>query len=59
MLKKIAYPGVKLEDKKWLIASLAAGIAVLAAVISVLVYFSKKDNGEETEIEAEEDCFID
>ena len=57
MLKKIAYPGVKLEDKKWIIASLAAGIAVLAAVISVLVYFSKKEKPDETEIE--EDCFID
>ncbi len=57
MLKKIAYPAIKLEDKKWIIATLAAGIAVLAAVISVLVYFSKKDNEQETEVE--EDCFID
>jgi hypothetical protein len=59
MLKKIVYPGVKLEEKKWLIASLAAGIAILAAVISVLVYFSKKDSESEAEIEVEEDCFID
>lgn len=57
MLKKMASTGVKLEEKKWLIASLAAGIAILAAAISVLVYFSKKDNKQE--IEVEEDCFID
>ena len=57
MLKKITYPAIKLEDKKWIIALLAAGIAVLAAAISVLVYFSKKDNEPETEVE--EDCFVD
>ena len=53
MLKKMASTGVKLEEKKWLIASLAAGIAILAAAISVLVYFSKKDNKQEIEVEEE------
>lgn len=53
MLTKIANSIGKFEDKKWIIALIAAGIAVLAAAISVIVYFSKKEE------EMEEDCFAE
>ena len=56
MIKGLVPKVESLEKKKWLIAGIVAGIAIAAAVVSVLVYFSKKDK-EETEIE--EDCFVD
>lgn len=56
MIKDLIPSSGMFEKKKWLIAGIAAGIAIAAAVVSVLVYFSKKDK-EETEIE--EDCFVD
>ncbi len=42
----------KIEDKKWTVAIIAAGIAVAAAAISLIVYFSKKEDDAE-------DCFAD
>lgn len=57
MIKNLVPLGGKLEERKWLIAGLAAFIAVAAAVISVLVYFSKRE--EMAENEAEEDCFAE
>ena len=57
MIKNLVPLGGKLEERKWLIAGLAAFIAIAAAVISVLVYFSKKE--EETGEVVEEDCFAE
>ncbi len=54
MLECIKNTVAKIEDKKWVVAVLAAGIALAAAVISVLVFFAKKDE----EAETEEDCII-
>jgi hypothetical protein len=51
-MKKLVKLGGKFEEKKWLITGLAAGIAILAAIISVFVYMSKKDN-EVAEFEEE------
>lgn len=59
MLKKICPIAKKLEENRWIIASFAAVIAVLAAAISVIVYFSKKSDKAECETEDEEDCFIE
>ncbi len=53
MLQKFEGAICSVKDKKWLIAAIAAGIAVAAAAISAIVYFSKQDDA------AEEDCFID
>lgn len=53
MLKKFSPIVGKLEDKKWLIAGISAGIAIAAAVISIFVYFSKRED------EVEEDCFAE
>ena len=53
MLKKIEETVAKIGDKKWIIAAISAGIAFAAAAISVIVYFSKKEE------EAEEDCYAE
>ena len=34
----------KVRDKKWVIVAIAAGIAVAAAVIGAIVYFSKQED---------------
>ncbi len=44
----------KIKDRKWMIALIAAGIAVAAAAISIIVYFGKKEN----EV-FEEDYFVE
>ncbi len=48
MIEKVTNALVSVKDKKWLVGAIAAGIAVAAALISVIVYISKKE---------EEDCF--
>ncbi len=53
-MKAIAKIVSKIEDKKWVIAMIAAGIAVAAAVISVIVYFGNKE-----EKQAEDDIFAE
>ena len=56
MIKGLVPKVGSLEKKKWLIAGILTGIAIAAAVVSVLVYFSKK---EKLEAEIEEDCFAE
>lgn len=53
MLEKIKNTIEGIQDKKWIIAAIAAGISVAAAVIGVLVYFSKKEDEEESIFEEE------
>ena len=55
-MKKFIRLGGKVEEKKWLITALAAGIAILAAIISVFVYMSKRD-GQIAEFE--EDYYVE
>lgn len=53
MLKKIGEAVARIEDKKWIIVAISAGIAVAAAAISIIVYFGKKEE------EVEEDCYAE
>lgn len=55
-MKRLVKLGGKFEEKKWIITSLAAGIAILAAVISIFVYMSKKDSQV---AEFEEDYYVE
>lgn len=53
MLDKVKNTIVGIQDKKWIIAAIAAGISVAAAVIGILVYFSKKEDDEDFIFEEE------
>ena len=55
-MKKLIKLTGKAEDRKWLITSIAAGIAILAAIISIVVYMNKK--GDEV-AEFEEDYYVE
>jgi len=55
-MKRLIKLGGKFEERKWLITALAAGIAILAAGISIYVYMSRRDNKV---AEFEEDYYVE